>query len=307
MTELSIIIPTFNRENIIKNTIIELVKSIKNINAEIIIINDGNKDFKLSIDDARIKIFNNKGKGAAAARNTGAQLATSDIILFLDDDIILSEVALKTLLSYTLKNPQNIYLTNWEYPGYLLKSLKNHSFGRYLINKNLTNLKGWAKINVTENDSLIELPNGASYCLMIHKNVFFKVGGYNQQFPYAGAEDFEFCQRLKTNGIKFYLIPNITVLHNESDRTELINWLERKERDSLTKRILVGLGYTEYQINYSLTKSFLLRIIYHTKSVYLFTLKFIPNIYFFDALYFKLVDIILASYIYYGYNKKYEK
>lgn len=90
----SIIIPLYNKENHIEDTL----KSVLNqtfTDFEIIIINDGSTDNSLdkanTLKDSRIKIFTIKNQGVSYARNYGIKKANADYIAFLDaDDLWLS-------------------------------------------------------------------------------------------------------------------------------------------------------------------------------------------------------------------------
>lgn len=96
----SIIIPLYNKENHIENTI----KSVLNqtyTNYEIIIINDGSNDGSeskvLEFKDSRIQLYNQKNQSAAMARNLGIEKAKHDYIAFLDADDLWMENHLETL------------------------------------------------------------------------------------------------------------------------------------------------------------------------------------------------------------------
>jgi len=85
----SIIIPLFNKENFIKNTL----KSVLNqsfIDFEVIIINDGSTDKSeekiLEFNDVRIQYFYKENGGVSAARNFGIEKAKSNYITFIDAD-----------------------------------------------------------------------------------------------------------------------------------------------------------------------------------------------------------------------------
>jgi len=89
---ISIIIPTYNEEEYITETLIHLAKAksaatSKGIRSEIIIIDSGHdKTFKLakSISDKTLR-FNERG--VSKARNYGASKATGEILLFMDADV----------------------------------------------------------------------------------------------------------------------------------------------------------------------------------------------------------------------------
>lgn len=100
MVYFSVIIPLFNKENHIENTL----KSVLNqtyANYEIIIINDGSIDESeskvLEFKDSRIQLYNQKNQGAAMARNLGIEKAKYDYIAFLDADDLWMENHLETL------------------------------------------------------------------------------------------------------------------------------------------------------------------------------------------------------------------
>jgi len=85
----SIIIPLFNKENFIENTL----KSVLNqsfVDFEVLIINDGSTDKSekkvLEFKDTRIYYFYQENGGVSAARNFGIAKAQSDYITFIDAD-----------------------------------------------------------------------------------------------------------------------------------------------------------------------------------------------------------------------------
>lgn len=106
--DISVIIPLYNKEAIIKRT----VKSVLNQSFtyfELIIVNDGSTDNSLeivqSISDERIVIINQENGGPSKTRNTGAKAAKADWIIFLDADDELAADALAHFV--TLKNNHN--------------------------------------------------------------------------------------------------------------------------------------------------------------------------------------------------------
>ena len=89
----SVIIPTYNRPEDLKNCIRSILnQSVKP--DEVIVIDDGNlPEFPLlkECKDTGIHcIFHKKNiPGLTASRNAGVKLSTGDIIFFLDDDVEL--------------------------------------------------------------------------------------------------------------------------------------------------------------------------------------------------------------------------
>lgn len=89
MTFFSIVIPLFNKENFIENTLKSVLYQTYS-HFEIIIINDGSTDKSeekvLAFNDNRIRYFTKENGGASTARNFGIQKANSEYLTFLDAD-----------------------------------------------------------------------------------------------------------------------------------------------------------------------------------------------------------------------------
>lgn len=118
MVYFSIIIPLYNKENHIENTI----KSVLNqtyTNYEIIIINDGSSDGSeskvLEFKDSRIQLYNQKNQGAAMARNLAIEKAKYEYIAFLDADDLWMENHLETLSTLIQDFPNTgIYASRYQ-------------------------------------------------------------------------------------------------------------------------------------------------------------------------------------------------
>src|SRR4051794_29928113 len=89
----SVIIPTFNREDVIANAIgSALGQTYKNL--EVIVIDDGsidNTEFRLAYLRENIRYVKQNNQGPSAARNKGIQMARGEIVAFLDSDDLWSE------------------------------------------------------------------------------------------------------------------------------------------------------------------------------------------------------------------------
>ena len=96
--QLSIIIPTFNRDQILWESVKPLLKQV-NEGDEIIIIDQNNPPLKLSpeIPASIVKIFRQKKPSLTQARNLGIEYSSGTHILFLDDDIYPDDNLLQNL------------------------------------------------------------------------------------------------------------------------------------------------------------------------------------------------------------------
>jgi GT2 family glycosyltransferase len=304
--ELSIIIPTKDRGDIFFRCLDNVLIASADIDCEIIVINDS-KLQKLDLKSkeySKVIVLNNPKSGVASARNLGVSISKSDYILFLDDDIMINKENLDSIINSLNKDPNNCYLPNWTYNHNLLEVIKITNFGNFLIKNNLTNLKGWLqKTVVWDDDNIFEIEIGASYCLPITKSNFNLVNGYNESFPFAGAEDYDFCSRLKKNGVNFFVNPKNNVFHDESDRVSINQWLDRKRRGAMTIRFATEIGYKELIIKKSLYLSFL--VIFYgifKKIVPKFELILVKI-----GLYDKFLNLLVGLSIYKGYFIDYDK
>ncbi len=89
--KISIIMPVYNAEHFLKRSIDSVLKQ-SFCDWELLIVDDGSTDESASIcrsyikKDPRIRLFGQKHKGQAAARNVGLKNASGEYIAFLDAD-----------------------------------------------------------------------------------------------------------------------------------------------------------------------------------------------------------------------------
>jgi glycosyltransferase involved in cell wall biosynthesis len=97
---LSIVIPTYNRQPILEKCLMALEDQRTIAPYEIIVVDDGSTDNtvdwlnKTAFPHARLLQQNHQGP--AAARNLGVQKAKGDTIIFIDSDLVVTEVFLQS-------------------------------------------------------------------------------------------------------------------------------------------------------------------------------------------------------------------
>ena len=109
MTKVSIIIPLYNSEAYIAQTIDSCLAQTHD-NIEIIVIENGSTDqgyqVVKSIDDKRLSVFQITTPNAAAARNYGFQKATGTYVMFLDADDVLAPNKIELQLAALSAKPE---------------------------------------------------------------------------------------------------------------------------------------------------------------------------------------------------------
>lgn len=108
MEKISVIIPSYNRANLIERSVRSVLnQTYKNI--EVIVVDDGSKDnteeIVKSINDERLRYYKQENGGAAKARNNGVSLATGEYIAFHDSDDVWREDKLMKQMSFLKENP----------------------------------------------------------------------------------------------------------------------------------------------------------------------------------------------------------
>ncbi|MBF6652357.1 hypothetical protein C3B47_05555 [Flavobacterium columnare] len=126
MLMFSVIIPLYNKEDYIYNSLVSVINQTYT-HFEIIIVNDGSTDKSLeivkTINDSRIKIFEQTNKGVSSARNLGIKNTKGSLIAFLDADDIWEKNHLEEIQQlYSLYPNCGMYCSR-----YLMKISKKKS------------------------------------------------------------------------------------------------------------------------------------------------------------------------------------
>ncbi|CAG1012662.1 partial Chondroitin synthase, partial [Anaerolineales bacterium] len=106
----SIIIPTYNRANLIGETLHSVFAQTYQ-DFEIIVVDDGSTDNTAEVlrplaETGRIKYIRQDNQGASAARNRGIREADGIYIAFLDSDDLFEPTKLELQVNYYRKHPE---------------------------------------------------------------------------------------------------------------------------------------------------------------------------------------------------------
>ena len=115
--KISVIIPTYNEEDVILDCLNSLSKqSLKDF--ETIVVDDGSTD-KTIEKVKNVKVLQQKHLGPGAGRNLGAKQAMGDILVFVDSDMTFDKNFLKMLVKPILAGKskgtfsKDEYVSNW--------------------------------------------------------------------------------------------------------------------------------------------------------------------------------------------------
>ncbi|MEQ9370217.1 MAG: glycosyltransferase [Coleofasciculus chthonoplastes F3-SA18-01] len=203
MVTISVIIPVYNGEKTIRETI-ESVRGQTFTDLEIIVINDGSTDSTLdilaTIPDPRLKIFSYPNANQAVSRNRGISHATGEFIAFLDADDLWTPDKLEAQLNALQQNPQAALVYSWT-------NSVNES-GEFIRRGSYVSDNGdvYAKLLLVD-----FLENGS--IPLIRRQALAEVGNFDPSL--TPAEDWDMWLRLASR-YPFVVVPRVQILYRVS-------------------------------------------------------------------------------------------
>ena len=241
--EASFVVPTFKRPAALAETLAALVAlDYPSDRYEVIVVDDGSDESTRDVVDrfgARgpsIAYLAQPSRGVASARNLGASHARSDLLIFLDDDMLVEPDHLRRHLATRKQHDGCLLNGRWEFSPAVRDELERTPFGRFRLG-----LEDWVKTAITMEplgDGCFR-PSGVTACnLSISARLFASLGGFDESFPFAGCEDQEFSHRAQNAGSTFVYDPGILLGHND-DRVDFDRFCARQWRGAVTSVYLV--------------------------------------------------------------------
>ena len=190
---ISVVIPTYNRAQLIKESIQSVLDQKYDGHLEIIISDDGSTDNTMEVLEAfgnkiilvRKSVPDNKQKhGAASARNRGIRASTQPFLCFLDSDDLFLSGHLESMIS-NLENDDEIGFA-------FCRSLE------FKVENNKKLFRPWTRDHILRNDvknlvvSRSKINNTNSF--IFRRSVFDKVGLFNEN--YSNGEDGDLWMRI---------------------------------------------------------------------------------------------------------------
>jgi glycosyltransferase involved in cell wall biosynthesis len=202
MPTISVVIPTYNAES----TILETISSVQEqtfLDFELIVIDDGSTDRTLellhSIGDNRLRIFSYENGGVAVARNRGISHATGEFIAFLDQDDLWTPDKLELQLAALQRHPEAGVAYSWTY--FMDEKEGSRSFhpGEPVF------FEG----NVYA-DLLVKNFIASGSNVLIRRQAIESVGEFDPKC--AGADEWDYCLRLAINW-SFVVVPRLQIFY----------------------------------------------------------------------------------------------
>ncbi len=211
MTGISIIIPTVNRTEFLKDTLKDLLVQEFEQPYEILIIDQSPQPDESILRDIKGKYIAKyfhviHFRGLPEARNFGAQKAQYDILVYIDDDIECQKDFLQQHYNVH-KNLTNIGVV----AGGITEKFKsniNCEVGKF-VKRSATPLRGFHQKGSKEVD------HGGGGNFSVNRAVYLKVNGIDEHLTKGAAlyEETDFCLRVKKEGYKIWFHYDAHVFH----------------------------------------------------------------------------------------------
>lgn len=219
MPIISVILPVYNGERTIQETIVSVLRQTFS-DFELIVINDGSQDSTLDIvkriPDPRLKIVSYPNAGLAASRNRGIAQAVSKYIAFIDADDLWTVDKLEAQFQALQNHPKAALAYSWT--DFIDESSRFIHTGSHLT----VNGDAYAHLLLV---NFVE--NGSNP--LIRKSILTQMGGFDESL--SAAEDWDLWLRLAAK-YPFVCVPKAQILYRVSLTSMTAN-VTRQKRETI--------------------------------------------------------------------------
>ena len=226
LTNVSVVIPTYNRGEKLKLAIEALINS-EFKTYEIIIVDDGSTDKTEEIvkEFNQVKYLTQEHLGAAAARNKGGFAARGDLVFFTDSDCMVDKKCLGNLVS-KISESEDIAIVGCRIKGvtkgFWAKCFDYSHFHSFMSPKR----------------SLRKFVCGSGF--IVRKQIFDNIGGFDKNLRIAEDEDFSL--RVSDTSKDLVYLPEAIVYHDHG-RNKLKDFLRHPYHWALQGSVMPYLKY----------------------------------------------------------------
>lgn len=222
----SISIVTYNNSKIVKECLDSIFKNTKNVDFEIIIVDNNSSDNTVSIIEKDLKnvrlIKNNRNIGFGVAHNMAIKLGKGKYHLVLNPDIIFTENTIEKLINFMEENSDvGLISPKIVFPDgaiqYLCKRLPClfdlcvRRFTSGFIQNLFKNRIDYFEMRETGYNKIMDVPYLSGSVMLFRRSILEKIGGFDENF-YMYFEDADITRRIsKISRTVFY--PYTSVIH----------------------------------------------------------------------------------------------
>jgi len=264
-----VIIPVYGRMDLLRKCLNALPKAMSGISYNVIIVDNGTPEDKkdknlyadLKVNPLYFVIQNQENRGFPQACNQGFRKGKSPLVFFLNSDVILEPNSIEKLVlemddpkmgavGMKLVFPSEEELRNVGIAPEIRPAHKVQHIGL------ATNIRGefihayvgWdadhPKINKVR-----EMYAVTGAALMTRREIYRKVGGFNEIYGLGTYEDVEYCLTIRDIGYNIVVVPEAVGIHYTGATAESyrIGYPMQTNRMLFMSRWADKLNYTEWQ------------------------------------------------------------
>lgn len=218
--QISVVICTYNRATYLRDALNSLYhQTLSKQCFEVIVADNNSTDDTKQLCQAYIEThsgmrmiyLNEQEQGASFARNTGAAIASSPLLCFMDDDAIANDDYLSRIVQFFETHPSSGGLGGRIIPKYIPSEPQWMS---HYVSSMVGNFDYAPQVSAFKPGKYPLESN-----MIVPKQLFDKIGGFNTSLPGVkgelriGGEGKDFFFRLQALGHAIYYDPNIVVHH----------------------------------------------------------------------------------------------
>lgn len=226
----SIVVPVYNDPEGVRETIESVLDRTTYPRFELLIVDNNSTDDTAAVvtsfadqHDEIAALKETAVQSSYAARNTGIEHASGDVICFLDADQTVTDGWLSTAVGYVTKHDA-VYLA----PDVRLSAPDDASFA--------------ARYNATTGFPIEEFLERQQYaptaCLFVQRRLMEDVGRFDERLVSGG--DYEFGQRVHHAGYELHYCPDVVVYHP----------VRASVRALWSRNVRIGRGHCQLQRHY---------------------------------------------------------
>ncbi len=213
--KVSIVIPVFGKSLYTFNCLLSVAGNTADVSYEVIVVDNASSDDTLemlSLVDNVVVLRNRENVGFVDACNIGGAAARGESILFLNNDTMVTPGWLSALQRIFDENPlcgaagsKLIYPDGslQEAGGIIWKDASGWNYGKF------------DDPEKPEYNYLREVDYCSGAALMVRKDLFREIGGFDRRFAPAYWEDSDLCFSIRDLGYKVFYQPESVVVHFE--------------------------------------------------------------------------------------------
>lgn len=211
MSVTSIIIPTFNGLSLLISCI-ESIRSYTDVPYEVIVVDNGSRDGTLEYCQKEKLLFISlpTNTGYPKACNLGMLAASGDQILLLNNDVIVSQGWLNTMLS-ALYSEEQIGI---------IGPVATHVNGVQQVECHYSDMNQFQQIagewNVPDRSKWQYAERIVGLCFLFRRELMDTIGMLDERFSPGHYEDDDYCFRARSHGYKLLVCRDVLIHHEGS-------------------------------------------------------------------------------------------